>query len=278
MLNNCNSSVGYANQEERDGLFHELKEIYVIENREVLFVRKDGTTFWGNTSLKLLPGNEIMEGVIVDISLSKKYENELEKNLNEKDLFLKEIHHRVKNNLQIISSLLKLQIKKNDHPILREALTESRERVRAIALIHERMYLSEDIATINFCEYLSNLTKSIHLLHKDKKIKLVLNLDRFITDINIAIPLALVCHEIISNSYKHAFNTNNSGELCLDLKNNSNKITIQISDNGSGFNIQGIDQTKSLGWSLIYNLAKQAKAAISVKSDPNYGSEFLISL
>jgi PAS domain S-box-containing protein len=277
-LNNCNSSVGYANQEERDGLFHELKEIYVIENREVLFVRKDGTTFWGNTSLKLLPGNEIMEGVIVDISLSKKYENELEKNLNEKDLFLKEIHHRVKNNLQIISSLLKLQIKKNDHPILREALTESRERVRAIALIHERMYLSEDIATINFCEYLSNLTKSIHLLHKDKKIKLVLNLDRFITDINIAIPLALVCHEIISNSYKHAFNTNNSGELCLDLKNNSNKITIQISDNGSGFNIQGIDQTKSLGWSLIYNLAKQAKAAISVKSDPNYGSEFLISL
>jgi two-component sensor histidine kinase len=125
---------------------------------------------------------------------------------------------------------------------------------------------------------LINLNKSINLLHKDKKIKLVLNLDRFITDINIAIPLALVCHEIISNSYKHAFNTNNSGELCLDLKNNSNKITIQISDNGSGFNIQGIDQTKSLGWSLIYNLAKQAKAAISVKSDPNYGSEFLISL
>ena len=79
----------------------------------MLFSKKDGSTFWGNTSLKLLPGNEIMEGVIVDISLSKSYEERLQKNINEKDLLLKEIHHRVKNNLQIISSLLKLQIYKN---------------------------------------------------------------------------------------------------------------------------------------------------------------------
>lgn len=228
--------------------------------------------------MKILPDEGVIEGFIADITVSKTYEEKLKKSLTEKDLLLKEIHHRVKNNLQIISSLLKLQIQKNDHPILREALTESRERVRAMALIHERMYLSDDIATINFCEYLSNLTKSIHLLHKDKKIKLVLNLEQFITDINIAIPLALICYEIISNAYKHAFKIEKCGELCVDLKNNHDKITIQISDNGSGFNIEDIDQSKSLGLSLIYNLTKQVKASINIKSEPNHGSEFLISL
>lgn len=272
------STERYANIETRNALLAKLKINNSIENEEILFLKKDGTPFWGNTSVKLLEGGELMEGVVVDVTLSKMYEKQLKNNLDEKDLLIKEVHHRVKNNLQIISSLLKLQMQKHHNPILIEALTESRERVRAIALIHEKMYMSDDISTIDFCEYLNNLVKSIYALHKDRNVQLTMNLEKFITDINVAIPLALVCYEIFSNAFKHAFNDKQKGELVVDLINNNGKICIKILDNGSGFSVENIDEQKSLGWNLINNLSKQAKATIAIKSKIGHGSEFIISL
>ncbi|MBA4239298.1 MAG: hypothetical protein C0448_01130 [Sphingobacteriaceae bacterium] len=272
------STEHYADIEIRNSLLTKLKTNKSIENEEILFLKKDGSSFWGNTSVKLLEGGELMEGVVIDITLSKIYENQLKNNLEEKDLLIKEVHHRVKNNLQIISSLLKLQMQKHHNPILIEALTESRERVRAIALIHEKMYMSDDISTIDFCEYLKNLIKSIYALHKDRNVNLTLNFEKFVTDINVAIPLALVCYEIFSNAFKHAFKEKQEGELHVDLMNQNGKTSIKISDNGSGFIVENVDQQKSLGWSLINNLSKQAKATIDIKSKIGQGSEFIINL
>lgn len=277
-MKNFIASEHYANPADRYHSLTILKQKLIVENQEILFKKKDGTEFWGNTSVKILPEENILEGVVIDVSLRKKYEEQLKKNLNEKDTLLKEIHHRVKNNLQVISSLLKLQLQKHTNPSLRNSIIESRERVKAIALIHEKMYLSEDISTINFSEYLGNLTKSVYPLYKDKRVNLNLNLEDYTTDINVAMPLGLACYEIISNSFKHAFQENKNGELRISVENNNNQITIRITDNGKGFSIQNIDPSKSLGWSLINNLSKQAKGKISVNSTIGKGTEFVIEL
>lgn len=277
-LENFDVAESYADPLEGNSIIKRVNVGLTVKNQEVLFKKKNGTVFWGNTSVKLLPGENIMEGVVVDVTLSKIYETKLKQSLEEKDMLLKEIHHRVKNNLQIITSLLKLQLQKTEHPVLKEALTESRARIKSIALIHEKLYLGNDISAINFSEYLETLVKSIHPLHKDKSIELTLDLDGFETNIDIAIPLALVCHEIISNSYKHAFRSSKAGILSVSLKKSDCKTSIQISDNGSGFIIDTIDETKSLGWRLINNLSKQAKALISINSVCGKGSVFTIDL
>lgn len=277
-LENFNAAESYADSVEGSSIIKKVNVGLTIKNQEVLFKKKNGTMFWGNTSIKLLPGENIMEGVVVDVTLSKIYEAKLKQSLEEKDTLLKEVHHRVKNNLQIITSLLKLQLQKTEHPVLKEALTESRERIKSIALIHEKLYLGNDISVINFSEYLETLAKSVNRLHKDKNVSLVLGLDDFETNIDIAIPLALICHEIISNSYKHAFKNSNNGLLSVSLKKEDYKTCIHISDNGSGFEIDTIDETKSLGWRLINNLSKQAKAIISIKSISGEGSVFTVDL
>jgi PAS domain S-box-containing protein len=276
-IHNFRLSEKYCDVEDRLLIFNDLKFSNTVNNIEVRFKRKDDAVFWANLGIKLIKEEYIMEGVVIDITKNKNNELQLQKSIIEKELLLKEIHHRVKNNLQVISSLLKLQLAKNEHPLLKEALTESRERVKAIALIHEKMYLSEDISTINFSEYLTNLSRSIHPLYKDKHVKLVLNLDDYVTDINVAMPLALACYEIISNAYKHAFVNDAGAELRLQLKRQEN-IVINITDNGKGFLLSEIDTSKTLGWSLINNLTKQAKGSIQIRSEINIGSDFEITL
>lgn len=277
-INNFFASNHYANLEDRNYFIDKLKSDLFIENQEVLFKRKDGSLFWGNTSVKILVEEHIMEGVVIDVTLRKEYEEQLKKSLSEKDVLLKEIHHRVKNNLQVISSLLKLQQHKHSNPLLIETLAESRERIKAIALIHEKMYLSEDISTINFSEYLTNLTKSIYPIYKGKDVKLILDLEDYVTDINVAMPLGLACYEIISNAYKHAFIQSHSPELKIYLKIIEGYTQIEIIDNGKGFHVESIDMTQTLGWSLIKNLIKQAKGQLSIISEINKGSQFRINI
>lgn len=276
-LENFIASDYYADVMQRNELIAELQAKGEMENLEVLFKKKDGTTFWGNTSVKLI--NEgIMEGVVVDITLRKVYEDQLKKNLAEKDILLKEIHHRVKNNLQVISSLLKLQMEKINQPVLKQAFNESKDRIRAIALVHEKMYLSEELSTINFSDYINSLSRSIYPIYGQKRINLKYDLVDFYTDINMAIPLGLACFEIISNSFKHAFREAESGNLYITIVRNMDKVSISIKDDGCGFDITNVDVNQTLGLSLINNLVKQAKGQLTVKTELLSGSEFLISI
>lgn len=277
-MSNFLFSENYVNWKDRDELLGMLKQYKQVQDQQILFKKKDGSVFWGNVSINFIEEEGVIEGVVVDTTQTKIYEEELEKSIIEKSLLLKEIHHRVKNNLQIISSLLNLQLKKLSDPSLMEPLFESRERIRVIALIHEKLYLSEDIATINFSDYLQDLTRPMSLLNREQKIKVTFSMSEFNTNIDRAIPLALTCHEIISNAFKHAFKINKAGHLNIALNRYEAGHQIVISDTGDGFSTADAGRGKSLGWSLIHSLAKQAKASVSVVSAPGKGSEFKILL
>lgn len=277
-LRNFSINERYNNPEERNILLSDLKKKKSVQNRQLLFRRKDNSLFWGNISIKLLPEENIIEGTVLDVTQNKNQEMELKKSLLEKDLLLKEVHHRVKNNLQVIISLIKLQLGRIKDPAIRGPLLESRDRIYTIALIHEKLYLGEDVATLDFSEYLQNIARPLKSLHSDKDISVKFNLEQFHTTIDIAVPLGLVCHEIISNAFKHAFVNDKKGDIYISVVNNNYTKEIIIADTGAGFNLQEIDLTKSLGWNLINNLVVQAKAKLHVRSQPGTGSIFVINL
>ncbi|MGZ3862937.1 MAG: PAS domain-containing sensor histidine kinase [Bacteroidia bacterium] len=274
-LKNFKSEERYVDSAERDDIFRNIK-VNAFANRDVQFKRKDGSVFWGNASAKLLTEEGILEGIIVDITKSREYEATLQRNLQEKELLLKEIHHRVKNNLQIIISLLKLQLNNIKDENQREPLIESRERIHAIAMIHEKLYLSEDISMINFSEYIANLTKSTQLLHSEKGVKLNFNMEDYYTDVNVSIPLGLMCYEIIANAFKHAFRNIPGPQLDICVKTEGKEVILKIEDNGTGFDTSRLPSSNSLGWKLINNLSRQINAKLEIVSKPGRGTSVKI--
>lgn len=278
-IQNFKSSKSYFNVSERDILFKGLASGKTILNQRLRFVRKDGSVFWSDVSAKFLNQEGDIEGVFMDVTKTVEYEAQLQKNIKEKEYLLKEVHHRVKNNLQIISSLLKLQLDKIYDPVLRQPLIESHERIRAIALIHEKLYLSQDLSTIDFADYLSNLSSSLRFLTSSKQINLKYDLQPYFTDINLAIPLGLLCYEVISNIFKHAFINKKGGDLSISVSNTeSANVCISISDNGDGFDPEEANAKKTLGLKLVKNLAAQANATIEYSSLIGEGSVFKIQL
>ncbi|MBE9228805.1 PAS domain S-box protein [Phormidium sp. LEGE 05292] len=215
-----------------------------------------------------------------DITERKKSESEIRTSLREKEILLKEIHHRVKNNLQVISSLLKLQSSyiKDDEALA--LFTESYNRVRSMALIHEKLYQSEGLARIDAVDYIRDLTDNLFRSYNVTKnsIKLNLLVEHIGLDIDTAIPCGLIINELVSNSLKYAFIDKGKGELFINFSHQeeSNKVTLIISDNGVGlpadFDFTEID---SLGLQLVYNLIEQLDGQIEVSSAQ--GAKFTIT-
>lgn len=202
--------------------------------------------------------------------------------LREKEALVKEVHHRVKNNLQIISSLLSLQANFVKEKGAREKFRESRERVRSMALIHEMLYLSKKISEVNFAEYIETLANSLFATYNisNKKIALKLNIDitdKFF-DIDTAIPCGLIVNEIISNSFKYAFLKKKNGIISIQMKNTEPKnYCLFIEDNGHGFPKKVNLNSATFGLQLINTLAEQIKGEIQFETGKNgtkYGINF----
>jgi PAS domain S-box-containing protein len=214
-----------------------------------------------------------------EITERKRAEDELKKIVNEKEILLKEIHHRVKNNLQVIYSLLNLQAEQLDDPNSLDVLKDSQNRVRSMALIHEKLYQSENLAQINFNEYLESLVNDLYRsyqMHKNQ-IKIKLDVDEVIFGIDIAVPCSLLINELIANSLKYAFPDNNSGEINIHFHSLQNgHYSLQISDNGVGLP-PDIDyrHTKSLGLQLVNTLVQQINGMIEL--DSNQGTAYRIT-
>lgn len=194
--------------------------------------------------------------------------------LREKEALVKEVHHRVKNNLQIISSLLSLQSNFVKGKGAREKFRESRERVRSMALIHEMLYISKKFSEINFPEYLETLVNSLFSTYNlgNKKIRLKLDIKTAETYFNIdtAIPCGLIVNEIISNSFKYAFVKKSSGAISLSLTNTSEgKYMLSIQDNGCGFPESINFDSPSFGLQLIHTLTEQIKGVIHFETGKN---------
>ncbi len=194
----------------------------------------------------------------------------------EKETLLKEIHHRVKNNLQVISSLLNLQSRHLDDQSAKEAVKESRSRIKSMSLIHQRLYSDNNLATIDMAEYLKELTEFLFATFKpgSKVIKKIKS-ENIKFDIDLAIPLGLIVNELISNSLKHAFSEDGGGNVDLDLTAVGNdRYQLVVSDNGKGL---PNDRTNfnSMGMKLVEILVEQIHAEMIISSQK--GTSFTIS-
>lgn len=209
-------------------------------------------------------------GTIQDITQRKIAEDKLKESLEEKELLLHEIHHRVKNNLQVISSLLRLQSRHIKDPNALQIFKESQNRVSSIALVHEKLYNSKDMACVNFAEYIRDLTGDIiHFFRTDtQRIKLDLDLEDVKLNIETAIPCGLIINELITNSLKHAFISEEEGEIYIGIHKigeNKDKIMLTVADNGRGIPAQlDISKVDSFGLQLVTNLAKRIAGNINV--------------
>lgn len=224
-------------------------------------------------------------GVITsDITRQKKDENKIKSSLKEKDVLLKEIHHRVKNNMQIISSLLNLQAEhEGDHKIL-NIFKETRSRIRSMALIHEKLYQSSDLASINFYEYINSLTA--HLFHMYQKrvgdIQLTLDIRDIFLGVDTSIPCGLIINELFSNSLKYAFPEEKwpqhiEKEILISLKEEKlDSFSLIYQDNGIGLPPHfDLKSSKTLGLQLIHILTEQLQGTLHL--DREFGTRFIIS-
>lgn len=197
--------------------------------------------------------------------------------LKEKEQLLKEVHHRVKNNLQIISSLLNLQSEFVDDEKFLALIRESKNRITSMSLIHEMLYSSKNLSQINFKEYIETLYHSIYstFITKDFKIDIKLKVDPEIHfEIDTMIPIGLILNEIITNSLKYAF-PNKKGRISFKAEKQAKNLILTISDNGIGIPPNfDYHKSKSLGLQLIYLLADQIDAQISL--DLEQGTKFIL--
>ncbi|MCK9150425.1 histidine kinase dimerization/phosphoacceptor domain -containing protein [Methanobacterium alcaliphilum] len=217
-------------------------------------------------------------GVNQDITEQKVAEDALAKSLDEKNILLKEIHHRVKNNLMIMSSLLNLQSRQIKDQDAREVFKESQNRAKSMALIHERLYLSTDLKKIDFGEYIRSLATDLYhsMVSDPNQIKLQIDVEDLKIDINTVVPMGLIVNELVTNSIKYAFPDNKKGYINIGLYKQNEKIILRVIDNGVGFP-EDLDykNTNSLGLQLVNNLIIQINGELELDKK-NQGTVFTI--
>ena len=254
---------------------------------EYRIILPDGTVRWV-ADRKLLLRNEHGEpykitGILSDITERRLTEENVKASLREKEILLSEVHHRVKNNMQVISGLLDLQAKASGNPELTERLNESQRRIRSMALIHEKLYGSKDFARIDLADYVRTLSQELFQSQKINlgEIDLIVQTDgsNVYVDINKAIPCGLILNELISNALKHAFPGDGPGELRIIIHETKNtEIEIIVRDNGLGLPDDiDIHQPRTVGLHLVYGLVtKQLDGQIEVRRGA--GTEFQITI
>ncbi|WP_018607975.1 sensor histidine kinase [Uliginosibacterium gangwonense] len=267
--------LGHEHVHYRNGFFKTPLPRPMGVGRDLFALRADGTEFPVEIGLNPI---ETDEGVmtlasIVDITERRRAQQKLEKALEEKTVLLNEVHHRVKNNLQVIASLLNLQATHAGDEKLRSILSESQSRVRAMALTHQLLYERKDYSRIDLGEYLERLAQLLFSSYREESVyvtlRCVLPSPPQFLDFDRAIPCGLIVNELVTNAFKHAFPGGRSGEVCIELHQNENELELVVADNGVGlpavFNLASV---KSLGLQLVPLLADQLKGSISIVSTP----------
>jgi two-component sensor histidine kinase len=218
--------------------------------------------------------------LLIKINNQSKAKLIIQQKSDEKDTLLKEIHHRVKNNLQVITSLLSLQANAIEDTALRTTFNQSQYRINSMALVHEMLYESSDISKIKYESYLQGLMTNLVYSIKGKKNTISLDIDtnNLFVNLDTAIPLGLLINEIVTNSLKYAFDKDIPGILTINLKQTSdNTFLLKIGDDGKGFVDVDLHSLKSIGLKLINKLVRQLKGSIKKdksKKGTNYIVEF----
>jgi PAS domain S-box-containing protein len=251
---------------------------------EVEHIKKNGQTFPAYISVSLLKNErgEIIGTMSIsrDITSMKEAEEHLKKSVYEKEILLKEIHHRVKNNMQVISSILKLQSDYVKDKKTVELLNECRNRISSMALIHAFLYMANDFANVDFSTYVTNIANNLQqsYVSSNKKITLQIDIPKVNLHIDDAIPCGLIINELLSNSFKYAFVKKKKGVVGISVKVKKENIILAIWDNGVGFP-SDVDykNTKSLGLQLVNALCHQLGGKIKMESKRNKGTQYIIA-
>ncbi|MDH3360100.1 MAG: PAS domain S-box protein [Desulfobulbaceae bacterium] len=248
--------------------------------------RADGTNFAAEYWSYPIKEDDITIGAVVtffDITERNRAKQKLEASLNEKETLLKEVHHRVKNNMQIISSLLSLQSRQaTNAPETKQVIEECRGRVKTMALIHEKLYQSHNLGSIDFADYLHDLTADLNRTRQnnDANIAITVRSDQIFLPVDAAIPCGLIINELVTNAFKHGFPDNASGEINIHLhKTDEDTLRLTVKDNGQGFipDIE-INQTNKLGLTLVANLARQLDATLEYQNNDGFECTFAFKI
>src|SRR5208337_4643078 len=203
---------------------------------------------------------------------------QLKQALREKETLLREIHHRVKNNMAVVSSLLSLEAKKIKDATVRALFEESQQRIRSIALVHERLYQTKDLSAINFEGYIKSIIAEIISLYRidTSTITTEINIGGIELDLESAVPCGLIINELLTNAFKHAFPNNGGGVISINFAKTDGAHTLTIKDNGVGLP-EGFDykEANTLGLQLVKVLTRQLKGTLQIKSVK--GTEALVS-
>lgn len=244
---------------------------------EVEQPRTDGTTVWTEVITRILfdeHGHALgIQGVSRDISLRRAYREQLEMSLRDKDVLLREVHHRVKNNLQVISSLLNLQAESYTDPQARGLLKESQQRIRSMALVHEKLYRSPHMSSIDFSDYLSTMTRELVRSIGSVQAQTLVSGDEIHLDIEKAIPAGLIVNELLTNALKHAFPPHvRDGEIQVNVRKEGNDVILTVQDNGIGLPPdQKIEDMRTMGMTVIHGLTSQLEGTITTVPGPGAG-------
>lgn len=235
---------------------------------EFAIITADGRKKWIDFKVELitLQGKSAGMAFGIDVTARKKAEEDVLSSLREKEILLKEVHHRVANNFQIITSLMNLQAGKIGDRRLRQLFNDSRNRIRSIAAVHEKIYVENDLSRVDMSQYVNNLVMDLRHMHMEtsRNARIALRIGKIEMVPETAIPCGLIINELVSNSLKHAFSPDFKGnpEIKISITTmHENTVELEVSDNGVGLpeNIN-IISPDSLGFSLLRHLAEQLKA------------------
>jgi PAS domain S-box-containing protein len=251
-----------------DTVFRRTGSVTEIERR---LRTSDGSTLPVLVSRSLLRGSSADAPDIVcvaqDISARKEAEEQLRDSLQEKEVLLREIHHRVKNNLQVIASLLHVQSKKVEDENARRLFAESQDRIRSMAFIHERLYQSDDLAQVDFGAYLDRLTEHLYRSHGValRDVTCHLETDSAVLGVDRAIPAGLIINELVSNALEHAFPEDSTGTINVSFTTEDEVGTIVVADDGVGIDdAADLESERTLGMRLVNGLVRQLRGEVDV--------------
>jgi two-component sensor histidine kinase len=247
---------------------------------EVLYKTGKGNEFWGSLALREISirGSKFHIVRVTDITAQHESNEKVKSALHEKEVLLAEIHHRVKNNLAVVSGLLGLQATYVKDEQARSLFEESRSRIHSMAIIHDKLYQHETFATIDFSSYINDLVSHIKKLYNNigTKVSFEIVCNDIYLDIKNAVPCGLILNELISNSFKHAFPGREEGLVKIVCTRMGERFTMMVSDDGVGYDMdKALQNPTSLGLTLISALAGQVNG--NLKTTFHQGTAFYLS-
>lgn len=292
--------IGYSTEELYKKTFYELvlqEEVEsslgdwddllggVISNfsKEQTYVRRDGGVIKANVTVSLVRDTngspDYFVAVFEDVTERKENEKKLQDSLKEKEVLLKEVHHRVKNNMQVISSILNLQSSYIDDEKALSVLNESQDRIKSMSFVHESLYQSDTLSEVNFAEYIQNIARNLYHSYGRPQggITLDFHLEDIFINLDTSIPCGLIINELVSNALKYAFKDRETGTIAIHLAREGDcSIRLVVEDDGIGLPSDfDVDTAESLGLQLVTTLANQVDGNLTV--DITSGTRFTLT-